>query len=332
MARQQLFSPSFTTSALLKSARTLRKLPVFLLLSSAASGCGAAFDPGAESGGTGGVSGTAGHSGSMPDQGDSGSGGDVGSAGDAGSGSGGGGEGGMSDCRQSGTSDCGEGDEGGEGGEGGEGEHEPLELTFADRFVIKVQARSDGALFVLLDKPLDMRVDWGSPQRELLLFDAAGRRLKSVAVSTNSRFLLDFAVHPLDDVSVLYSSATEYSLERFNAQAQSVGGNVLSDSQIDQDSPVWNGSPSAAVESLTRDAGRIAAFGEQLVVATRTGRHSVIAQRFGFFNDGLGAAFHAEWRTLVVPPFSLANVALTGGSYDTFSAVHAQAMLHLAVD
>jgi len=198
--------------------------------------------------------------------------------------------------------------------------------------VIKVQAQSNGSLLVLLDEPLDMRVNFGSPQRELLLLNARGQRLASVAASTSSRFLLDFAIHPSDDVSVLYSSASEYSLERFNAEGQSIGESALSDSQIDEDPPINHGTPSAAVESLTRDAGRVAAFGEQLLVATRTGRHSVIAQRFGFFNAGAGAAFHAEWRTLVVPPFSMAAIGLQGGSYDTFSAVQAQAMLQLAVD
>ena len=290
------------------------KFPLYLLLSSVLFGCSAAAPPEAGSGGAAGASGTAGHSGNLPDQGDSGSSGDSGSGGDSGSA----GLGGNGDA--------------GNGGEGGEGASHRLNLKFDQGLVMKVQARSDGSLLVLLDRPLDMRVDWGSPQRELLLLDATGAQLASVASSTSERFLLDFAVHPSDDVSVLYSSATEYSLERFDDEGHSVGASALSDAQIDSDPPVNSGAPSPAVETLTRDAGRIAAFGEQVVVATRTGRHSVIARRFGFFADDEGPAFHAEWRTLVVPPFGMAAVGLKGGSYDTFDAVQAQAMLHLAVD
>ncbi|MEI9950273.1 MAG: hypothetical protein WDO74_15170 [Pseudomonadota bacterium] len=307
MAHWQYIRPSFRFSALLLRARTIQKFSTFLLVLSALSGCGADAKPAATDDGAAGASGTAGHNCSTAGQGDSGSAGD--------SGSGNAGEGGT-----------------GNGGTGGEDARGALELIFTDRFVMKVQARSDGSLLVLLDKPLDMRVDSGSPQRELLLLDARGQRLESIAVSSNSRFLLDFAVHDSGDLSVLYSSATEYSLERFNAEGHSVAASALSDPQINTDPPVLTGAPDNAIETLTRDTGRIAAFGEQLLVATRTGRHSVLAYRFGFFDDGSGPAFHAEWRTLVVPPFALGATSLYGGSYDTFSAVQAQAMLHLAVD
>jgi len=267
----------------------------------------------------------------MAGQGDSGSSGsgDVGSAGEGGAGNAS--EGGAGNAGEGGAGNAGEGGAG-DAGSAGEGATEPLDLTFADAFVIKVQARSDRSLLVLLDKPLDLHVDSGSPQRKLLLLDAAGRQLELLAASSSSRFLLDFAVHDSGDVSVLYSTATEYSLERFDANGDSLGMSVLSDSEIDQDPPVWNGPPSAGVEPFTFDTGRIAAFGEQLLVATRTGRHSVTARRFAFFDDGAGAAFHVEWRTLVVPPFKIGAVGLAGGSYDTFSAVQAQVMLHLAVD
>jgi len=303
-------------STLLHRTRFALLIPTLSLIFGLLGGCGANARQSTGGGGAAGVSGTAGHSGSMPDHGGAGSSGEAGS----------GGEGGTSDGGEGGAS------EGGNGGEGGASEDGKLSLTFDDAFVIKAQLRSDGSLLVLLDKPLDMRVDWGSPQRELLLLSESGQPLASLASSTASRFLLDFAAHDSGDVSVLYSSADEYSLERFDVHGQSLGASILSDPLIDQDPPVWNGSPSAAVEPLTRDAGRIAAFGEQLVVATRTGRHSVIAQRFGFFNAGSVPAFHAEWRTLVVPPYGITAVGLYGGSYDTFDAVHAQVMLHLAVD
>ena len=306
MALERFQSAPSSAPARPPRARGPAKFALILALLGALVGCGADAPARAGGGGEAGAIGTAGHSGGNPDQGDSGSGGDAGRAGH---------DGGA-----------------GEGGEAGEGATEPLALSFADRFVFKVQAQSDGSLLVLLDQPLDMRVDSGSPQRELVRLDARGQRRESLAGSTSSRFLLDFAVHPSDAVSVLYSSATHYSLERFDADGRALGETEISDAEIDRDPPLNSGPPSPAVETLTRDAGRIAAFGEQLLVATRTGRHSVIAQRFGFFDDGAGAAFHAEWRTLVVPPFGLAALALKGGSYDTFSAVQAQAMLYLAVD
>jgi len=323
MAHSTSLLPFATFSKLLLRSYPALKFPVFALLLWAFSGCGAdhkcdtGAGPrcGAGTAGTSGASGTAGHSGSMAGQGDSGSSGEA-EAGTANAGVGG------KDC------ECGAA---GESGAGGDSAKPRLDLKFANAFVIKAAPRSDGSLLVLLDEPLDMRVDSGSPQRELLLLDAEGRPRKSLAASTSARFLLDFAVHPGDDVSVLYSSASEYSLERFDTQGDSVGELAIADTEINEDPPTLPGAI-VPVETLTRDAGRIAAFGEQVVVATRTGRHSVLTYRFSFFNDGAGATYHREWRTLAVPPFGMSAIGLKGGSYDTFSAVQAQAMLHLAVD
>jgi hypothetical protein len=64
------------------------------------------------------------------------------------------------------------------------------------------------------------------------------------------------------------------------------------------------------------------------VIATRTGRHSVIAYRYDFRQ----AHFEPEMRSVVVPPFSMYGVGLTGGSHDTFGQLDAQFAVHLAID
>jgi len=47
---------------------------------------------------------------------------------------------------------------------------------------------------------------------------------------------------------------------------------------------------------LTRDAVRLAAIGENLAVALRTGRNAVVAYRFDYTE---GTSYTRTWRTLV---------------------------------
>ncbi|HET9933982.1 MAG TPA: hypothetical protein VFQ35_24935, partial [Polyangiaceae bacterium] len=86
--------------------------------------------------------------------------------------------------------------------------------------------------------------------------------------------------------------------------------------------------PATPIEPNTHDTGRLQPLGEQVVIATRTGRHSVIAYRYDFRD----AHFEPEMRALVVPPVSMYGVGLTGGSHDTFGQLDTQFAVHLAVD
>ena len=79
------------------------------------------------------------------------------------------------------------------------------------------------------------------------------------------------------------------------------------------------------METLTRDAGRLEATGEGVMVAARNGRHSVIA--YGY-DDRL----ERVWRTLVVPGYPLYGIGLTGGTYDTFGQLACHTSVHVAVD
>jgi hypothetical protein len=64
------------------------------------------------------------------------------------------------------------------------------------------------------------------------------------------------------------------------------------------------------------------------MVATRTGRHSVLLYRYSF----AAGIFAQRTRTLIEPAINIAPVGLTGGSYDTFGQVESQFHVHVAVD
>jgi hypothetical protein len=103
---------------------------------------------------------------------------------------------------------------------------------------------------------------------------------------------------------------------------------ALVDAAVDTDlPPVPAGMVNGPIEIFTHDAGAIAPVGEDAVIAVRTGRHSVVAHRFGFA-DG---AFVARYRTLAVPAYPIVPIGLQGGTYDTFGAVDSQFFVELAV-
>jgi hypothetical protein len=203
----------------------------------------------------------------------------------------------------------------------------PLDLRFAAKFARKIEPAGAGFL-VLLDHPQSLSVDWGHPARELRRIAPSGFVAWGLA-SAADRELLDFAAHPSGDVTALFASGAGFRLVRLSAEGAIRGDEAVVDTEIDSDAPARPAGqpPSGQIDPHTHDCGRVAALGEDAVVALRTGRHSVIAHRFAFS----AGAFAPRYRTLVVPAYPISPIGLIGGSYDTFGAVEAQLHVHLAV-
>lgn len=248
-----------------------------------------------------------------------------GQAASPGSGDNGGGSGGTAGHNASGNDQGGDGHAG--DGNGGGADSPPPSLAMKGVYVKEATAGEENTLLVLLDKPLSLLVDNGSPQRELWHIRGS-RGVARLAQSSGSRFLLDFARHPSGQLTLLFSDTQGYYLERLDAAGEVLAETALADAEIDQDPPAGQGAPSPPIEPLSRDAARLAATGEDVVVATRTGRHSVVAYGFALVET----TFEAKWRTLVVPPHGLYGIGLTGGTYDTFGQLAAHTGVHVAVD
>lgn len=218
----------------------------------------------------------------------------------------------------------------GEAGTGGEA-GVPWTQFFSGEFARKAVASRAGAAFALLEKTGVLHVDYGSPRRRLVKVATGGEvhPWLSTAPSESDASLLDFALHPSGEITALFASSAGYRLVRLNANGEVVNETAISDPQIGLDAPALpESTPSAPIEIHTHDTGRVQPLGEQVVLATRTGRHSVIAYRYDFRD----AHFEQETRTLIVPPVSLIGVGLNGGSHDTFGQLDAQFAVHVAVD
>lgn len=195
-------------------------------------------------------------------------------------------------------------------------------------FVRKAIPLRAGGVITLVEQPRHLHVGFGLPRRELRWFTATGGLAQSTAPA-EGRYLLDVVAHPSDTLTVLFSSDAGYRLWRIRDDGTTLGALDLADPDIDTDPPTLApGAATGPITAYTRDAGRIAAAGEDVVVGLRTGRQSVVAYRYGFSGD----AFVRRSRTLAFPAVSIVPIGLRGGSYDTFGHVDAQYAVHVAVD
>ena len=194
-----------------------------------------------------------------------------------------------------------------------------LDVRFRPGFARSAHDRPGGGFVVLVDRPVDIRVAWGSPDRELLVLHANGTIERRIA-ATAGRELVDAVVHPSGKITRLEATPDGWHLVRDELDER------LVDDAIYTDPPGMHpDEPRRPLEEYAHDSGRLLADGEGAIVAARTGRHSVILYR-------LTHDFHVAWRRLVVPAHVILPTMLTGGTYDTFGQLESQYAVHLARD
>jgi hypothetical protein len=142
--------------------------------------------------------------------------------------------------------------------------------------------------------------------------------------------IADIAVHPSGEVTVaLVDDDRRITLVRLGADLIPTATTPLVDPEIVNDPPLGS---TAFVELLangfTGASVRLAAAGEDAVVAVFTGFNSLIAYRLAI----AGGAFTTSWRSLVEPASGAEPFLPIGGSFDTFGAIVAWFHPSLAVD
>jgi hypothetical protein len=181
----------------------------------------------------------------------------------------------------------------------------------------------------VLERPVSFAELTLDPDREVLWLRPTGT-IDARAKETELGAILDAVVHPSGDVTVLRVSDVAYVIERFDSNGISRAIRPIFDDLVPEDPPALAPSdPWQRVERHTHDAAGLDADGEDVFVATRTGRHSVVAYRVRW--DAAPAKLSLRTRTLVVPPHSIGPVALTGGTYDTFGQLAAHYAVRVAV-
>ncbi|MGZ5676117.1 MAG: hypothetical protein ACXWHC_15080 [Usitatibacter sp.] len=204
----------------------------------------------------------------------------------------------------------------------------PLDFAIAGMAVIKVRSSSDGV--TLLEEKLTSLLESG-PQRSITLLDNGGA-VRGRYSAPPGFSLIDFAQHPSGEISVALATARTVTLSRLDRFGSAGNEFPLLDAQAPND-PFYDAGgvhdDASMLPVFTRDAVRLAAIGENVAVALRTGRNAVVAYRFDFARPG---GYVRTWRTLVEPGLSMFGIGITSGTFDTFGQLENHFHVHVDAD
>lgn len=194
----------------------------------------------------------------------------------------------------------------------------PVDARFSGATVLKLSA-SDKAWLALTEKPHPF-MEVVVMERTLRAQDGAGKALYTWSPPAGWT-LVDMALHPSGQASVVLSDGARLRLARIDAAGKTLANFELVDPQVVLDR--YYGTPgsvrdrNALAPWKTRDAARLAPSGEALGLVIRAGGNNVVAYRF----DYQAGAFAQRWRTLVEPGIHLDPQRPTTGSFDPFEGV-----------
>jgi hypothetical protein len=204
----------------------------------------------------------------------------------------------------------------------------PLDLAIPGMAVIKARSAPDG--IALLEEKLTSLFETG-PERRLTLLDNNGA-VRGRYSAPAGYSLVDFAQHPSGEVTLALATTRTVTLLRLDRFAVATNEFPLLDEQAPND-PYYDAGgvhdDGSLLPAFTRDAVRLAAVGESVVVALRTGRNAVVAYRFEYARPG---GYARAWRALVEPGLSMFGIGITSGSFDTFGQLENHFHVHLDAD
>ncbi|HYD93863.1 MAG TPA: hypothetical protein VEC01_00960 [Noviherbaspirillum sp.] len=222
---------------------------------------------------------------------------------------------------------CGGG--GGNAGGGVDPAPQPVRRALPGSAVMKVRAFAGG--WVALAEKLRPLANVTTPERHLLLADGTGAQTATYR-PPEGWSLLDFAVHPSTDISAVLGTNRAVRLVRLDRLgrllAQADFADPLAATDPYMGDPLQIRDSGALLPYGTRDAARLAALGEDVVMALRTGRNAVLAYRLRQSVAGV----QTGWRTLVEPGVAIGAIGLTSGTFDPFGGLDNQWQVFLDVD
>lgn len=194
----------------------------------------------------------------------------------------------------------------------------PVDARFTGASVLKLRANAK-AWLALTEKPHPF-MDVVVMERTLRAFDGGGNALFTWMPPAGWT-LVDMALHPSGQASVVMSDGARLRLARVDAAGKTLASFELLDGQVALDR--FYGGPNSVRDRnalapwKTRDAARLAPSGEALGLVIRAGGNNVVAYRI----DYQAGAFQQRWRTLVEPGIHLDPQRPTTGSFDPFEGV-----------
>jgi len=204
-----------------------------------------------------------------------------------------------------------------------------VDLAVVGQTVTKV--RTAGNEVVVLEERLTSIFENG-PQRTLAILESDGRTVRPYTAPAGWS-VVDFAVHPSGDISVILTTAADVRIVRLDPSGSIRSEELFLDASAPTD-PFFNYAggikdDKALQPALMHDAARVAALGESLALVLRTGRNAILAYRL---DSDEGGAYRLAWRTLVEPGSSILAEGITSGSFDVFGQLQNHLRIYVDVD
>jgi hypothetical protein len=204
-----------------------------------------------------------------------------------------------------------------------------VDLAVTGQTVTKV--RTAGNEVVVLEERLTSIFENG-PQRTLAILERDGRTVRPYTAPVGWS-VVDFAVHPSGDISVILTTAADVLIVRLDPSGSIRSDKLFLDASAPTD-PFFNYAggikdDNALQPALMHDAARVAALGESLAVVLRTGRNAIVAYRL---DPDEGGAYRLAWRTLVEPGSSILAEGITSGSFDVFGQLQNHLRIYVDAD
>src|SRR6201995_2707145 len=204
-----------------------------------------------------------------------------------------------------------------------------VNLAVNGQTVTKV--RTSGNEVVVLEEQLNSIFEDG-PHRTLSIFQSDVHTLQTY-MQPPGWSVVDFALHPSGDISVILTTAKEVRIVRLDPEGSIRRDQPFLDSAAPTD-PFFNyaggiKNDDALQPALMHDAAPLAPLGEALAVVLRTGRNAIVAYRLDPDPNG---AYTRSWRTLVEPGSSILAEGITSGSFDTFGQLQNHLRIYVDVD
>jgi len=204
-----------------------------------------------------------------------------------------------------------------------------VNLAVTGQTVTKV--RTSGNEVVLLEERLNSIFEDG-PQRTLAILQSDGHTAQTY-MPPPGWSVVDFALHPSGDISVILTTAKEVRIVRLDPKGSIRSDQPFLDSAAPTD-PFFNyaggiKNDDALQPALMHDAARLAPLGESLGVVLRTGRNAIVAYRLDPNSSG---TYQRSWRTLVEPGSSILGIGITSGSFDVFGQLQNHVRIFMDVD
>lgn len=204
-----------------------------------------------------------------------------------------------------------------------------VDVAVSGQTVTKVRA-SGGSTVVLQERLTSIFED--GPQRTVMIVQSDGRTSQPYTAPLGWS-VVDFAVHPSGEMSVVLTTARDVRVVRLDASGALrsdqtfVDASAASDPYFDYEGGLKD--DTALQPALMHDAARLAPIGESLAVVLRTGRNAVVAYRLDPDTSG---AYQRAWRTLVEPGASILGLGITSGSFDVFGQLQNHVRIYADAD